>query len=250
MRYYDSQGNLVEFDGLKSGHYGYNSEIMKLSDGSVYKKYFQDTGEENRILIEVFEFIKQINNDHMVKLLERFYQAHNSIDAEDIKNHPEQYVIDAYTYEWVENDGTNVFNMPIDYLTDNLRDLLLFADILSSYGLYMIDVKMENIVLNKSGMVLIDPDIYTFASEVSYKRFDVVDVDFEVKKWNRKAIIELFKSLCCMELKHLEEMKSAEVVINELFEEVSWLEEYDPSIVSKKLSRFATPLEYARYATR
>lgn len=249
MKYYNSSGELVEFDGIKSGHYGQNSEIMRLSDGSVYKKYFNEAEDTNHITLEVFEFIKLLNNEHMVKLIERFYQVKNNLKANDIISAPERYTIDVYTYEWVKEDNIDILNMPVDYLLDNMNELLHLVDYLSAFGLYMIDVMTDNAVLNENGIVLIDPDIYTFEYNTSYKNFMMVSDNFRVKKWNRKCIVELLKRLCHRSLLIRKEYDRLAYVVNEMFEEVSWTGEYDTLIVANKLKGYSTPKEYI-YSTK
>ncbi|MDE6142019.1 MAG: hypothetical protein K2G03_05395 [Bacilli bacterium] len=243
MQYYNSQGVLVEFDGLKSGHYGHNSEIMRLDDGSVYKRYFSKTEETNHIALEVFEFIKQMANKHMVKLIERFYNAEGIPNPSDIKDNPERYIIDAYTFEWVEKENINIIDMPTDYLTDNLRELILLADYLSAFGLYMLDIMPDNAVLNKNGIVLIDPDIYTFESSTSYKNFIKIDDNFRVKRWNRKQILKLFRNLFYKALEMKKDDRTLSVA-DGIFGEVPWTGDYDVAIVSKKLKGFSTLGEY------
>lgn len=244
MKYFNSSGELVEFNGIKSGHYGQNSEIMRLSDGSVYKKYFNETEDTNHITLEVFEFIKLLDNDHMVKLIERYYQEKNNLKAEDIVNNPERYMIDVYTYEWVKEDNIDILKMPIDYLLDNLSELLSLADYLSAFGLYMIDIMTDNVILNENGIVLIDPDIYTFEYNTLYNHFMIASDNFRVKKWNRKCIVELLKRLFYRALEIRKESNGITYMVEEMFEEVAWAGEYDTSIVAKKLNGFRNPEEY------
>ena len=69
MQYYNSKGELVELDGIKSGKFGHNSEIIRMDNDGFYKKYFSLTEEENRIPLEVSELIKQLSNQHLIKLI-------------------------------------------------------------------------------------------------------------------------------------------------------------------------------------
>lgn len=243
MQYYNSKGELVELSGIKSGMYGHNSEIIKMNDKEFYKRYFWKTDETCRIPIEVFEFIKQVSNEHLIKLLERFYRVEEGITPSDIINNPEKYIIDAYTYEWIEKDDVDIFLMPVDYLMDNLRELLDLADYFSEYGLYLIDTKAKNTVLNNSGIVLIDPDINTFSYEASYKEFPKLEDTYAVKRWNRRKIIDLFKDICTKALQL--RCDAPEVLVHNLFEDTEWDGSYDVAIVSKKLKGYKTPLDYA-----
>ncbi len=70
MQYYNSKGKLVELSGTKSGMHGKNSEIIQINEHDFYKRYFFQTDETNRITVDVFEFIKQVSNEHLIKLIE------------------------------------------------------------------------------------------------------------------------------------------------------------------------------------
>ncbi len=242
MQYYNSKGELVLLDGIRSGMHGQNSEIIKINEHEFYKRYFLQTDETNRITLDVFEFIKQVSNKHLIKLIERFYQVDRDTTADEIINNPEKYIIDAYTYEWVQKDNIDIFLMPVDYLMDNLKELLDLADYFSEYGLYLVDTKAENAVLNDSGIVLIDPDINTFSYEASYKKFPKLEDTDAVKRWNRRRIIDLFKEICAKALQLRSD--APEVIVNDLFEDTEWDGSYDVTTVSKKLKGHKTPLDY------
>ncbi len=244
MQYYNSKGEIVELEGTKSGKYGFNSEIMRVDENVFYKRYFWETVEENRILVEVFEFIKQVRNKHLIKLIERYYQVSKdkNIVVSDLLENPGNYIIDAYTYEWVPSENIDILDMPIDYLIDNLKELLDLADYLSEYGLFIMDAKVENSVLNSEGIVLIDPDIYTFARETSFKEFLKIQDNDRIKSWNRHRIVDLIKAICFKSLQ-LKNIKKEGLVV-ELFEKPSWDGTYDASIVEKKLRGYKSPLEY------
>lgn len=244
MQYYNSKGEIVELSGIRSGKFGHNSEIIHMNNGGFYKKYFSQTEKENRIPLEVFEFIKQVTNKHLIKLIERFYEVRRDLMADDVINHPECYLISAYTYKWIKQDNIDIFLMPVDYLTDNLKELLDLADYFSEYGLYLVDTKEENAVLNNSGIVLIDPDIYTFSYKASYKEFPKLPYTDEVKRWNRRMIIDLFKDICRKALQIRDD--APEVTVHSLFEDTEWDGSYDVDIVAKKLKGFKTPLEYVK----
>lgn len=244
MQYYNSQGELVELNGKKSGIYGWNSEIMREDDDSFYKRYFGTTHEYSRISIETFEFLKNIENDHLIKLHERFYEAKPFITAEDLLYNLEEYIIDVYTYDWVDEDSIDILSMPIDYLMDNLSELLDLGDYFAKYGMKILDAEPKNVVINKSNIVLIDPDFYCFCYNASYKCFPLYEGDLQnqIVKWNRTVIVSLFKALCSSQLKLRD--YDPNNAIDSFFEDVSSDGNYDASIVSKKLMGYSTPNDY------
>lgn len=244
MEYYDSKGNLVEFNGSKTPLEGANGEIFKLNDKIAYKRYFSYG--ENKIKQAIFDFIKSLNNPHMVKLLERYYLAEDILNYDiflyNVNNVGVDYSlynedfnkIDLYTYEWVKSEYFDILEQSVDYLLDNLNELIRLADYFSMNYISLSDMKADNAICNKNSIILIDPDMYYFVNPEDSKSHLVIE--------NRRLILTTIRSLC----KRLTEYKNDMISrnIDELFESSIASPQYGISLLSKKLSGCKIPLDY------
>lgn len=245
MIYYDSQGNQVEFNGQLTDLKGGNGEIYKLNSDIAYKKYFSYG--ENKIKQAIFEFLKSVNNHHLVRLLERYYLVKDILDYDDFLYHithiERDYTlhnqdikkIDLYTYEWVKLEYIDILELSIDYLLDNINGLIGLADLLSDNYIALSDMKAENVICNRNSIVLIDPDMYYF--------IDPQDSKSHLKNENRRYIFQIMRSIC----QRLTEYKSNSISrnITELFESSIESPQSGLILLSKKLAGYKIPLEYA-----
>lgn len=244
MKYYDKEGRLTEFNGRTTNLEGANGEIFKCSNNVAYKKYFSYA--ESKIKQSIFDFVKSVNNPHIIKLLERYYSVEEILNLDTFlhyANHVERdfstynvdlQKIDLYTYEWIEKDYIDILEQSVDYLLDNINELLRLADFFSINGVAMNDMKVENLICNRNGIVLIDPDMYYFIGSQDSKS--------ELMLQNRKCILKTLRSVC----KRLTEYRGDSISenVNELFESSIEDPRYGIALLSKKLSGYKMPIEY------
>ncbi len=245
MIYYDSKGNQVEFNGQSTDLKGGNGEIYKINDDIAYKKYF--TYGENKIKQAIFELLKSFNNPHLVRLLERYYLVKDILDYDDFLYHithiERDYAIynrdikkiDLYTYQWVKQEYIDILELSVDYLLDNINGLITLADLLSDKYIALSDMKYENVICNRNRIVLIDPDMYYFVNHQENKS--------NLRNENRRYIFQIMRSIC----QRLTEYKSNSISrnITELFEDSIKSPQSGLILLSKKLSGYKIPLEYA-----
>lgn len=248
MNYYDKYGGIEVFNGNHTNLEGANGEIFRCPNNIAYKRYFSYA--ENKIKQSIFDFIQSINNPHIVKLLERYYIAEDITDLDRFLyevNHSNKdfnhfnsdfHKIDLYTYEWVEEDYIDILEQSVDYLLDNLNELLRLADYFSMNGVAMNDMKVANLICNRDRIVLIDPDMYYYVSDQESKASLMIQ--------NRRCIFQTLRSVC----KRLTEYRGVAVVnsINGLFEESIENPKYGISLLSKKLSGCKMPIDYVSKA--
>lgn len=246
MKYYDKEGRIVVFNGSTTNLEGANGEIFRCPNNIAYKRYFSYA--ENKIKQSIFDFIKSINNPHMVKLLERYYLAEDIKDLDnflfyvnrvaiDFNHYNEDFQkIDLYTYEWVKEEYVDMLEQSVDYLLDNLNELLRLADFLSMNGIAMNDMKLENLICNRNSIVLIDPDMYYFINPQDKDSKSLLMLQ------NRKRIFQTLRSVC----KRLTEYRGNDISINidELFEGSIEQPKYGIALLSKKLSGYKMPIDY------
>lgn len=241
MKYYDSKGNLVELTKNESfSTKGTTANIYKSEDGIAYKKYFEDS--EINISQPMFEILKAIDNPHFIKLIERYYSELQVIDynhfiesISDTKPNYDftfsyPYRISLYTYYWIQKESIDLLEEDKEYLLDNLNELFKLSNILSRNHVRLSDMKVENCICNKSGIVLIDPDLYFFVS--GRLPFDK----------NRFKILYLVSKLCQTLTRHND--FETTVKIKELFSDC-----YDDTnkavkTLSKKLRGYRRPIDY------
>ncbi len=254
MKYYDSNGNLVEFNGLKTDFEGANGVIYLNGNGISYKEYFSYA--ETKISRSIFELLKNINNPHLIKLIERYYLSEfiNDYDSfvEEIKNTDPIYgtynrditKIDLYTYYWVEREYIDILEQPKDYLLDNINALLKLSDLLSANFVVVSDIKVDNTVCNKNSIILIDPDMYYFIPPECTSSNPKLQYDkkIDLRLKNRIRIIYLISDLCHKLTEHKNDYISNR--ISELFKS-SIEEPYKADhILSKKFKGYKMPIEY------
>lgn len=244
MVFYDSKGNEVEFKGTRLNLLGANGEILSEGNGIVYKKYFSFA--EHRIKQSIFDFIKEIDNPHMVKLLERYYLAEEISDFDtfyqnvnspfiyDCPYNNDAQKVDLYTYKWVPKEYIDILEQSVEYLLFNLNDLLLLADYFSNHRIRIADMRTDNMVCNKNNIVLIDPDMYSFVSS----NIDALNL----RTYNRKLILMTIKNLCAK----LTEYKSPiiETRLRTLFQESISHPNIGITPIIKKLRGCKMPIDY------
>lgn len=256
MQYYDKEGNLVEFNGTRTNLLGANGEIYKIDDKIAYKRYFSYA--ENRIKQAIFDFIRDLKNPHMVRLLDRYYLAED-IENFDIfsfyVNNPAIYdspynkdlqKVDLYTYEWVKKEYLDILEESVDYLLDNTNELLKLVDILSANGIKLADMRTDNLVCNKQGITLIDPDMYSFIpSLIAPDNFSFVPDDYDLNTlriYNRKLVLMTLRILCASQTEY--KGQALEQSISELFQDSIRNPKDGMVTLSKKLKGYQMPIEY------
>lgn len=190
--FYDTNGKMREYEGIRTGKRGKCSEIYH--DGSLYyKKYFYTTSHYDRITYDIWECIQAIGNSHLMRIGELLYSRNNVYNLSFLRDNIRDYEVDAYQMGWIREDDTNILEIAKEYILENLYEIFRLGEIFASYGVYMNDVKRENIVINRKGIVLIDPDIY------SYKARE--DLGLKVKEYNDFVIKRMFIEMVLKENK-------------------------------------------------
>lgn len=124
--FFDLKGNTRNFVveetvGQSLFHWSY---IYLLTDGkTVIKIYKEETYECYRIDYETFMYLKTVQSNHLLKLNELFYKERVFCNKKRTLKNPQKSLVDAYTYDFVPEDGTRLTEMPVDYLLTNFREL-------------------------------------------------------------------------------------------------------------------------------
>ena len=162
-----------------------NSIIFRYND-IILKKYWWYT--DYAIDEEVFELLSNVNNKHLIKLYDMFI----IIDDVDYFKEYNKFLsgkyssfIDGYTAKYYQNDIDNPLLEKTHFLLQNIEELKELFDIIAKKHIVMKDVKVENSIIRKEGIVIIDPDYYEF-SDLSEKI---------IKRKNYKELFNLIKTI-------------------------------------------------------
>ena len=129
-------------------------------------------------------YLKNINNPHFIELFD-LYSDFNFIELIKNKVGILPFVVDAYTARYYPDNSVNVLFEHKDYILDNLKELEVLFEIFSENMIRTVDIKRDNIVIGKDGIVIIDPDLfYTMHTSREF-----------ISKLNKKNLLYLFRSV-------------------------------------------------------
>ena len=150
----------------------------------IFKKYYDFTERQFRLSPEMFDILKTINNEHLMKIYE-IYSKTNILKLLSSKIGKTKFTVDAYTAKYYRDDDIDILATTKDYLLDNFRELEELFTAFTTNGIKPGDLKRDNTVLNSNGIILIDPDSFSISPDSNN--------DLVIK--NKKALLSLFKDL-------------------------------------------------------
>lgn len=235
MRYIDGDGkkvkfNMNEFKFLDSGGCAsvYDNNIL------IFKRYHKGTPNNLKLRKDVFNILKQIKSANFIKLYNSYYVEYNYKRI----NFNDEY-LDAYTAEYYQKENIIPALINKDYLLENLKKLDDLFELLSDNRIETNDVRVQNTILTKESIVIIDPDF--FEIHRNSKK--------EIRIWNKARLlnlvrdlllkIELFKDYNTME--KMERWFDDNFDLNEITESTDLAYE-----LSKKLKYVKKPIEVIR----
>lgn len=237
MRYYSNELHEFEFSQINNDLIGYGccSNVYRLQD-KIFKLYFEYTNKHFRISQDIFEILKDIDNPNFIKLF-NFYITEDAIGVDSylFKLVTEQRGIEAYTAKYYKKSDLNPLDINKDYLLDNIRRIEELFNILSHESIIVDDIKLDNLIITNSDIVLIDPDCYFIdkKSELS-----------KIIKSNKLEILKIISDLYT-KLSNINN-PNAKVLIKQLID-IEVCDKTDISYeLSKKLGRYRTPIEYIK----
>lgn len=176
MKYYDSNGNLHEFNVSGSIGQGYCGDVYKYNDDYVFKRYHENCSERLRLKKEIYDPIKEINSDYIMEIKDLLYKG------KDIKKDTS---IDGYTSRYIKPENIDILSESTDYLIDNIGEIGKTFTKLAEYNIRVADLKASNVIMKKDKIVLIDIDMF-------HKENGPMK---EIEKNNKRDLLYLFKSI-------------------------------------------------------
>ncbi len=179
MIFYDKEGKPYSFNISKDDYfdYGSTSKVYRINSDECLKVMDKDS--VMYFKEELYDEIKSLSLDSLVKLSIPFYQ--------DGK-------IKAYTMEYLEKSKKSILDMHTEYLLDNLHSLYKDILVLAKHLIVTSDLYHRNIVIGDSGIKLIDFDGYLKMS------FDGDILKQNILKQNIAYLLYAFKRLFQEEL--------------------------------------------------
>lgn len=208
------------------GHYNRSHEIFDLEKGDmqylnhgscanvyynqdiIFKEYFPKTPIGCRISEEMFDILKTIIHPCFLNLFDIYGDFRFS---ESIKQ--EVFQVNSYTGKYYQDDYVNVLEECKDYILDNFRQLEKLIEIFTDNGIAIYDVKRDNIILRRNGMVMIDPD---FFYKADLEKSLIADI-------NCQELLNLFKRILQYAVKDLSKNLNLELLFR-LYEELTDIE--------------------------
>lgn len=259
-----------EYERLSSGECG---EVYT-NEKNIFKVYFKNTLDEFRLDEEIFEFMKQIDSQNLMKIYEIYTKASLKNAFGSLTQYSD-FQIDAYLAKYYKKDDINVLFKHKDYLLESLKEIEKLFAYFTEYLIFIDDIKFENSICTENEIVIIDPDCFRKAyitdgldvtpiengsvstSGIYYNSNIHCTMDYLIEN-NKWVLISYFVDLLSTNFLSLENYELEEFGIcgdsNDLakmhkkiksFYHLN-LNKYDSftDIVSKELKYVKTPLEY------
>ncbi len=231
MYYYNSKGELIDFNLGEEKHHGKSSRIFQLENEYYLKQYFSYSTCSVRMDLKLFHILKELDHPHINKILELYYDRAKIRSKKYLLSHIQNLVVDAYQYLYIEDRFANIMKESTEYLIYNLRELENLTYILTELKVWMKDFKRENTVFCKDKIILIDLDCCKLAENESY---------YDIERNNVNCLQNLFIDL--FEKCRSYSDRYEEQVFDLFFQEGQSL----TCSISKKLCKYKTPLDYIK----
>lgn len=189
MAYYNRDGEKLKIDRKKLEYLGHGqcADVYKYKDDDTIFKEYSDSVLAYRLVPEVFDVLKAINDNHLMKVYDIY-------ENRDLKREIDSFIVDAYTAKYYKKDGTQILTEPTEYLLENLYELERIFNTLADNRVAVNDLRSANTIVNKEMVTIIDPDCF-------YK----VDATEEaIKNANKHQLLHFIRDICLDEYSSIE----------------------------------------------
>ena len=192
-----------------------NNKCLKIFKQSIFRKDKMSFDED------VFNIIRKLKPKNIYTLGDLYYNK--SLTR-----------ILGYLSEYYSKEDINILTMPVDYTFDNLCSLYDSFVLLSEYNIRISDTCSQNVILNNSGITIIDTDFYYI---------DANSNKLAIKKSNIYDLGELFSWIYMNSLKETDFNKRSSMIdkIEKLFIPIGT---FGVEPVIKKLIKYKYPIDY------
>ncbi len=230
--YYNRHFDRFNLKNMEYINKGLCAEIYS-DDEQIFKKYFPLTPRTYRLKENVFDILKDINNPHFIELYE-IYNRSNQIDLYKSIRDEHEFIVSAYTAKYYKDNSVNALLEDKNYLLENFCELEKLFEELTKNNICTNDVKRDNSILGKNGIVIIDPDLF----------YIVDSSDAFLRQMNKKNLFKLYNSIIINSLEDDIYYQKNANIIRALLESIKITEKTDVTHeISKTLKYVNKPKE-------
>ena len=235
MSYYDRNYKKLKLNDMEYLNSGECAKILYNKE-MILKKYYYSTELNYRLSEKMFDLLKNINNPHFIELID-IYSDFNFIELLKNKMGILSFFVDAYTAKYYPDNSINVLLEHKDFILDNIKELEVLFRTFSENMICTDDIKRDNTVIGKDGIVIIDPDLF-YTMESSKEFISIL---------NKKNLLKLFRDIF---INSVENKSNYVNIINFIDNElVNFEVTYNTDVayeISKKLKYIKKPIELFR----
>ena len=149
MKYYGKKGTVLELaeHNLKFLDNGGTSNIYKIDDETLLKRYYTYASSEVRINEELFEYLRRLNSKHIVTIHE-LLKDELGID------------IIGYLMQYIKAEYIDYLDSDKDLFLTHIEEIERVVDELTKLKIRVMDLKHTNVITQEKGLTIIDPDKY------------------------------------------------------------------------------------------
>ena len=149
MKYYGKKGTVLELaeHNLKFLDNGGTSNIYRIDDETLLKRYYTYASSEVRINEELFEYLRRLNSKHIVTIHE-LLKDELGID------------IIGYLMQYIEAEYIDYLDSDKDLFLTHIEEIERVVDELTKLKIRVMDLKHTNVITQEKGLIIIDPDKY------------------------------------------------------------------------------------------
>lgn len=190
MPYYNRNHKKLILSSMEYLNSGDCAKVLHNKD-IIFKEYYSETPFDCRLNEKVFDILKNINNPHFIELFD-IYSDFSFIQLLKNKIGIFPFIVGAYTAKYYSDNSVNALFEHKDYILGNFRELETLFEIFSENMICTDDIKRDNIIIGKDGIVIIDPDL--FYTMESSKEF--------ISTLNKMHLLYLLKSIFINSIKN------------------------------------------------
>ncbi len=186
MAYYNRKYQEIKLNNMEYLSSGGCAQVFYDKD-KVFKEYSSKTTLNWRLSEKMFDILKDIDNPNFIELFDIYSDCNRiGLFKNRIKDKP--FIVDAYTAKYYPgNNLVNVMFEQKDYLLENIKNLENLFETFSDYRICAEDVKKRNTIINRNGIVIIDPDLFYMFNKDTSKDFRTLI--------NKRRLLELLRSI-------------------------------------------------------
>ena len=189
----------------------------------VFKQYNQTISDRYKIFPSVFDVLKKIDNDHLIKIIDLYTKSYFG-----------KFIVDGYTTLYYEEDTMNPFLKYTDYLLDNFFEIEQLFNYFSANHILTDDVRRDNTILGKDKIIIVDPDQFLVTCD-SIRYISII---------NKRKLAFLFRNIMMKSITDLNNPGNLRFEVDKNLFNFELNPDTDlTNEISKRLSKYRYPIE-------